>query len=117
VIDLGIQRNIGIGEPMAVYMETDVAPFAYGTYSVALATSAAAAITTPTTLATITIGATDVINTKYAAFVPPSQNCQRYLALYATLGGTSPSVTFTSYLLLGKGIQNDQYFTSGFSID
>lgn len=117
VIDLGIQRNIGIGEPMAVFIETDVAPVSTGTYSVTLQTSAAASISSPTTLATLTIGATDVVNTKYAAFVPPTQNVKRYLALYATLGGTSPAVTFTAYLLLGKGIQNDQYFTSGFSID
>lgn len=117
VIDLGIQRNIGIGEPMAVFLETDVAPVSTGTYSVTLSTSATANIASATTLATITIGATDVVNTKYAAFVPPSQNCQRYLGLYATLGSTSPAVTFTAYLLLGKGIQNDQYFTSGFSID
>lgn len=117
VIDLGIQRNIGIGEPMAVFMETDVAPVSTGTYSVAVQTSAAVSMSTPTSLATMTIGATDVVNTKYAAFIPPTQNCQRYLALYATLGGTSPAVTFTAYLLLGKGIQNDQYFTSGFTID
>lgn len=99
LIDLGVDRDIGVGHPMWVIMQLDVAADAGNadeTYSVAVQTDDNSGFSSATTLGTITITRGDAAGTQYV-FALPLAN-ERYLRLNYTLGGTSPSVTVSAWL-------------------
>lgn len=117
VIDLGADRNVGVGEPLAVVITCDVA--LAGTSPTFIATiqaddnsgfsSAATVIACPQKSA---IAAGDQI----VLPLPADAMTERYLRLNYTLGGTSPTVTVTAFLQPLSMVQNYQSYADGFNI-
>jgi hypothetical protein len=101
LLDLGADRNIGIGEPMAIVVCFDVAAdrtTGDETYAVTVQAddnssfSSAATVTGPFSMLTYAIG------TKFVIPLGMDTLTERYLRLSYTLGGTTPSVTVTAFL-------------------
>ena len=98
-IDLGSDRDLGSGQAMYWALQLDAAADAADgneTYSFALQTDDNSAFSSPVTIGTITVTRGDAIGTRYWIGMPQSN--ERHLRVVATLGGTTPSVTVTSYL-------------------
>lgn len=119
VIDLSIDRNIGIGEPMAVLLLVDVAADDTNgdeTYVADIETDDNDSFSSATTIASMTITRGDAAGTRYVAFIPKSQSAEQYLRLNYTLGGTSPSVTVSAYLLPADGIDGYVSYANAYTI-
>ena len=116
-IDLGSDRNIGVGEPMSVVITCDVAMG--GTSPTFIATlqaddnsafsSAVSVIACPQKTA-IAAGEQIVLP------VPAAAMTARYIRLNYTMGGTSPTVTVTAHLMPSSMVQNYQSYADGFTI-
>lgn len=102
IIDLGADRNIGIGRPMAIVTQLDVAAdagTADETYTAQLQTDDNAAFSSATSVGgVITITRGNPAGTMFIVPLPIGTETERFLRLNYTLGGTTPSVTVTSYL-------------------
>jgi len=117
VIDLGSDRNLGIGEPMAVVYTIDVALDGTTGDETYVATVQSGSTATPTTvIATTTMTRGDAAGTKYVAFLPADTTVGRYLRLNYTLGGTTPTGTITAELMPANMIQNDWTAPKNYSI-
>lgn len=118
VIDLGVDRDIGDGEPMGVLVTVDVAADGTTTDETYVITVQSGSTATPTTvIATRTLTYTELAaGSKW--FIPIPKDNQRYLRLNYTLGGTTPSVTLTSALVPSSFAdgKNTQQYTSGFTV-
>jgi hypothetical protein len=119
VIDLGADRNIGIGEPMAVVLNVDVA--AGGTSPTLVFAiqaddnvgfSSAATIASSATLT----GAQLVAGAQFVLPVPPDLTTERFIRVNYTVGGTSPTVTVSCQLQPMNMIQNYVSYPDGFTI-
>tara|TARA_R110000851_G_scaffold88070_9_gene192202 strand:+ start:455 stop:883 length:429 start_codon:yes stop_codon:yes gene_type:complete len=118
VIDLGLDRDIGIGEPMAVVItvgvSADVAD-ADETYQFQLETDDNAAMSSSTVIGDVTVaGANLVAGDKVV--IPIGHSNERYLQVLYTLGGTSPSVTVDAFLQPFSMIDGTVTYASGYSI-
>lgn len=99
-IDLGVERQLGSGEPMAVMVTVGVA---MGGTSPTLQVnvqsddntgfSSAAVVAASASFSSLPAGSKIVIP------IPPNTNTERYLRLNYTLGGTSPTVTVSAHLI------------------
>lgn len=119
VIDLGVDRNIGQGEPMAVMIVLDVAADdadADETYTAAIQTDDNVSFSSATTLETLTITRGDAAGSKYFHVLKPDTLSERYLRINYTLGGTSPSVTATAFLIPSNMIDAYNSYADGFTI-
>jgi hypothetical protein len=119
VIDLGADNNVGIGEAMAVVVQLDVAADdadADETYVVAVQTDDNAAFSSAASVGSITIAAGDAAGTRYSFLLPKDTSMERYLRLNYTLGGTSPSVTVTSFLIPADGLEAYVSYPKGYTI-
>lgn len=119
VIDLGIDGNVGIGEPMAVMVNLETVADdgdANETYEVQLQMSVDEAFTVPVEVATRLITAGAIAGSKVALGVPADDSALRYVRLNYVLGGTTPSVTLSAYLQPQSMIQNNVDYASGFTI-
>ena len=104
-IDLGDvtpKREIGTGEAMGFGVAVEVAAdFATGdeTYQFDVISSAAAALTSPTVIASFVRTAAQLLAGDLH-FLPLPQGfpLQRFLGIQMVLGGTTPSVTISSWL-------------------
>jgi len=96
------QRDMGVGEELEIIVTVDVAADATTgdeTYSFGMVTSAAAALTSPTTINSAAIArALLVAGFSFSLKVPKGLITQRYFGLVYTLGGTTPTVTVTAQL-------------------
>lgn len=95
----GVQQ-IGRGNPMAVIMNVEVAAdytTEDETYTFAIRTSANSDMTSSTTLSSYTIAAADLSLGSVHVFPFPLTN-DEYIDLYYDVGGTTPTITVTSYL-------------------
>lgn len=118
IIDLGSDRNIGQGEPMAVVIQTDVAAdftTANETYQIDIQTddndsfSSAVVISRRIpTAAQLPLGSKLVM--------PLPHDNERYLRLNFTLGGTTPTWTVTAYLVPMSMIQADEKYPDAITI-
>lgn len=100
VVDLGIDQDIGKGEPMTVVVVvTTAADSADGdeTYQFALQSDDNDSFSSADELVRVT-RTRDVLSAGYLITVPVGIVNQRYLRLQAILGGTTPSVSVTAYL-------------------
>lgn len=103
IIDLGADRNIGIGEPMSVVVFVDVAlddGNADETYAISVQAddnSGFSSAATVASAATVTRG--DAAGTRYVIPLPADYATEQYLRVYYTLGGTTPSGTVSAYLI------------------
>jgi hypothetical protein len=121
VIDHGSDRDIGIGEPLAVVVTVDVALAGGGgqTYTVTLQSdssvgfgSAVAVATSPTFAA-----GTLVAGSRYVLGVGMDKLTNRYTRLNHVLAGTTPTITVTAELQPARMVQAENVFATGFLVD
>jgi hypothetical protein len=119
IIDLGSDRNIGIGEPLAVVVTVDVT--AGGTTpSLVIAVqaddnsgfSSAGTVFTAPSLAAAAL----VAGAKFVYLLPADTSTERYIRLSYTQSGTSPTVTVTAFLQPASAVQNEGYFPDSITI-
>lgn len=120
LIDLGADRDIGIGEPMTVVITVDVAADGTTTdetYTFAIQTDDNAAFSSATTVESRAVAyASLTAGSKHVISIAPDNRMERYVRVYATLGGTTPSITFTAWLTPVSLIQNDGVFAKNYPI-
>jgi len=120
IIDLGADRNIGIGEPMALVLTVDVAADGTTTdetYAFAIQTDTVEAFSSPTSIASATLTYTQLAaGAQFVIAVPPDTTSERFIRMYATLGGTTPTVTVTAFLLPMSMIQNNTVYADAITI-
>lgn len=99
IIDLGADRNIGIGEPMVVEIQVDVAAAGGGTLTITLQTDDNAAFGSPTTVVASAAIAAAVLVAGNVQYLPLPQDLitERFLRLNYTLA-TMTGITLTSFL-------------------
>ena len=116
------QRDIAVGEGMEFNVQVDVAADATSgdeTYRFDIVQSANANLSSPDVLASVTIArATLVAGYTFTLPIPENQITKRYLGLQYTLGGTTPSITCTAFLTLGKmsSLAKPQTYAKGYTI-
>ena len=119
LIDLGSDRNIGIGEPMVVAIYLDVAADdgnADETYVAALETDSDSGFGSAVSLGSVTITRGDAAGSRYLIHVPADTTADQYLRLNFTLGGTTPSVTVTAFLAPQSFLQNEVVYPDAITI-
>lgn len=119
IIDLGSDRNIGVGEPLAVLLTVDVT--AGGTTPSLVVTVQAddnASFSSATTVlaSPSLVAASLVAGAQFVYLLPADNSTERYIRLSYTQSGTSPTVTVTSSLQPASAIQNVNYYPSGYTI-
>lgn len=122
VLDLKVDADVGRGEPMGLVVVVDVAADGTTTdetYEFAIETDDNSSFSSATALISRTIGyASLTAGSKH--IIPFTLSNERYLRLYATLGGTTPSITLTAYVApmcqidTGSG---EVYYASGYTIE
>lgn len=105
LIDLGIERYIGTGQPIYVVVVCDAAMTDGGsdsTVTVTLQSDAASAFGSPTTVQTLgTFAATAAAGTRLLGVIPPDVATERYIRLYYTVAnGNLTTGDFTAFLAL-----------------
>ena len=120
IIDFGSDRNIGIGEQLALLVNVEVAAdFTTGdeTYSVAIQADDNASFSSATTVASFSIIGGTAAGTKFVQLIPADQTTERFLRLNYTLAGTSPSVTVSAHIIpANNGVDNYVAYADGFTI-
>tara|TARA_Y100000310_G_scaffold342527_1_gene446165 strand:- start:12152 stop:12577 length:426 start_codon:yes stop_codon:yes gene_type:complete len=116
-IDLGSDRKIGKGEPMAVVVFVSAIDTTSGneTYSVGVETDDNTGFSSATTLTSADIPASEQKEGGQLV-IPLGHVNERYIRLSLTLGGTTPSVTYSAYLQPQSMIDGVDNYQSGFSI-
>lgn len=120
LVDLGVDANQGIGEPLAVVITVDVAADGTTTdetYAFALQTDDNSSFSSAATILSRTIGyASLTAGSQHVIPVPADTSLERYVRLNYTLGGTTPTVTVTAALVPQKFLQNYQAVADGVTI-
>lgn len=102
IIDHGVDRNLGIGEPMVIaILLTADADDTDGdeTYVVNLTTDDAEGFGTKSTVASVNIPRGSVAGTMFFINIPPNGAIKRYTRLEMDMGGASPAgVSLTAWL-------------------
>lgn len=123
VIDHGSDRNIGIGNPMALFVQVGVAADQTDgdeTYTVKLVTDDNEALSSATDVTpAYTIPRGTAAGTTYVIPIPPNTVIERYTAVTYTLGGTTPTITVSSFLLPLNMAQNfpNVFYPDAITID
>lgn len=115
-VDLTKDRDIGVGRPLAVVITVDVAAdYTTGneTYAVAVQTDDNSSFSSATDLVSYTFVAADRAAGAKIVIPFPHTN-ERYIRLYYTLGGTTPTVTLTASLV--ENAEEIRTYASGYSI-
>lgn len=118
LIDLGVDRDIGVGEPLAVVLTVEVAADATTgneTYQVDVETDDNSSFSSASVIARRIPTAAELALGTVMVIPLPNTN-ERYLRLNYTLGGTTPSVTLTAHLAPLSMVQNNRTYADGFSI-
>lgn len=119
VIDLGVDRDIGKGEPMAIVVTVGVAAdftSANETYQFVVQTDndeAFGSITTHVQTAAIN---GDELTAGSKVVIPLGHTNERYLRMNYVLAGTTPSVTIDAYLQPMSMIDGVTDYASGYAI-
>tara|TARA_R110000822_G_scaffold150664_3_gene289791 strand:+ start:69 stop:497 length:429 start_codon:yes stop_codon:yes gene_type:complete len=119
VIDLGLDRDIGIGEPMAAVAFIKVAAdFTAGneTYKFTLQTATDAAFTSAVTVVESGVINGDELALGKKVVLPMGHTNLRYLRVNYTLAGTTPTATVDTYLSPLNFINGEAYYASGFVV-
>lgn len=118
-IDLGVDRDIGRGEPMAVVFTVDVAADSTTgneTYQFQVETDDNTSFSSSTIIGDRTILAA-ALTAGSRHVIPLGYTNERYLQVVYTLGGTTPTVTVTAFLQPMSMIDsNDITYADGFTI-
>ena len=119
VIDLGSDRDIGIGEPLAVVVVVKVAAdrtTGDETYTVTVQADDNVGFATPSTVAGPVSLLIYPAGTKLVIPLPPDKTTERFLRLNYTLGGTTPTVTLSAFLTRMNMIQAENYYNDAITI-
>ncbi len=98
-IDLGSDRDVGNGQPLYLVLSLDVAPDGTTgdeTYVFTLTTDDNSSFSSATTILTQTVVRSTAAGTRYVLPIPSAN--ERYLRGTFTLGGATPSVTYSAWL-------------------
>lgn len=119
-VDGGLANNqVGVGEEIGIAVNIEVAAdFANTneTYEFQAVSDDAAALSSTTLLASITIAAATLV-AGYSFFIPiPPGVAERYIGLRCVLGGTTPSVTLSAYVAPRSMFPKAVKFADGFTI-
>lgn len=119
-------RDISNGEPLCAVITVDVAAddtTGDETYRFDVITSAAAALTSPTIIASRIFGQTEINagalaqGEQIVIDIPPQSINQRYLGLQFDGGGTSPTITVTAWITPRNLIRtNNKYHPKGYTV-
>lgn len=113
-------NDIAVGRPLAVMTTIDVgADFTTGdeSYVIQVVASAAAALSSPTVLATHTVTAAErAAGSIIIQPVPPLTKLLRYVGCNYVLAGTTPTVTLTSILQPLDMIDARKYYADAITI-
>lgn len=122
VIDLGSDRDVGVGEPMGLALATIVAAdFTTGdeTYQIDIQSGATA---TPTKVIARRIpvvtasNATSDLGLGKLLVIPIPYDNERFLRVNYTLGGTTPTWTVSAWLAPLSMIEKQQQYPIGFTV-
>lgn len=119
-INLSAAQNIFDGEPLAVVINVDVAADGTTTdetYAFAIQCDDNTSFSSATSLVsqTITYGNLTA-GSKHVVPVPVGAAVEKYLRVYYTLGGTSPSVTVTTYLQPLSMVEKLKIYADGITV-
>lgn len=119
VIDLSEDRDIGIGEPMALVVTVGVAAdFTTGdeTYQVTLQTATDAAFTSPVTVVSSAAINGDELPAGAKVVLPIGFTNLEFLRVNYTLAGTTPTATVDAYLQPLSMIDGTVDYANGYTI-
>lgn len=120
IIDLGSDRDIGIGEPLSVVVNVDVAADATTgdeTYQFDLQTDDNSGFSSATVLLSRVIGRTLLTaGSRHVIPVPADKSAERFLRLNYVLGGTTPTITVTSHLQPSNALQAEGVYPDDITI-
>lgn len=118
VIDMIAAASQMNGKPMQVVIKVDVAADATQadeTYAFSLVTDDNAALASAATVATRTISRSLLtLNSLHTIDIPENVSIERYLGLTATLGGTTPSITYTAWIAEKGSLTNLIKYPNGY---
>lgn len=118
LIDLGVDRDMGVGEPLAVVLTVEVAADATTgneTYQVDVETDDNSSFSSASVIARRIPTAAELALGTVMVIPLPNTN-ERYIRLNYTLGGTTPTVTLSAHLAPLSMVQNNRTYADGFSI-
>lgn len=120
LINLGADRNIGIGKPMAAMIVLDTVPDAGNadeTYAAKVQVDTVEAFSSPTDIVgEVTIPRGTAAGTRYAIPLPPDTTMQQFVRLFLTIAGTTPSITFTAALVAIEDLPNNVIYPDNITI-
>lgn len=119
VVDLGGDYNLGIGEPMAVVLVVDAAADGTDgneTYEAKIQFSSDEAFTSPVDSSSKFVPAGSAAGSKFVLPVSPDQSGDRYMRLSYELGGTTPAVTFSAFLIPQNMVDNYVQYADAITI-
>ena len=123
VIDLGATNTLKKyfdGEELVVAISVDVAADAASgdeTYAFGIETDDNTGLSSPTVLVSRSISRTALtVNSLHVIPIPMGQDVERYLGVRYTLGGTTPSITVTTYLIPSSGLDKFKPYSKGYTI-
>lgn len=122
IIDLGADRNIGIGEPMSVIVNVEVAlddTTGDETYAIAVQADDNSSFSSAIEVAAASVVTRgDAAGTQYVIPLPADYATEQYLRVYFTLGGTTPTGTVSAYLQPSSMIANSEFggYAGGYTI-
>jgi hypothetical protein len=118
VVDLGVDRDIGIGEAMAVVITVGVAAdITTGdeTYQFQVETDSVEALSSATVIADQTVAAAN-LTAGDKVVLPIGFSNERYLQVVYTLGGTTPTVTVDAQLMPLAQVDGYVNYANGYTI-
>jgi hypothetical protein len=120
VIDHRLDRDMGIGEPLAVVVVPRAVPDAADgneTYVFQVQTDDNSGFGSPASIGpAVTIVRGSAAGLKYVVMLPPDTTWERFSRISWTLGGTTPSITYEGWLTTWRAIQNDAYYADAITI-
>jgi hypothetical protein len=112
VVDLGVDGNIGIGEPMGVFINATTA-VTTSTVTIAIEVDDNESFTSGTNIQSVTLPVTAATESRYYVAFPPTTSAEQFVRLDIT--GTG-SVTFDAYLVPQSFAGESVDYPIGFSI-
>lgn len=117
-LNLRTIRHLGIGHPIGVLITIDVEPdetTGDETYVAKLRTDDLVAFGSPTDLAyQVTIPRTATTKDRFWIPIPPTLTMEQFLDVYLTLGGTTPTITFSAYVMRQDELQGEVYYAKAY---